>query len=214
MPKRTKFDRSITKIAPLAILLAAVFGGSAQAGLIVNGGFETGDFSGWTLSGNMSFSGVECGSPHSGACDAYFGPIGSDAFLSQTLATTPGWSYDITLWAQSEGRSPNHFVVYWDGGMIYSSTDHGAYDWTLFSFPGLIASGAATDLTIGFRNDPAFERLDDVEVNGYVHEVIEVIPAPVGHHAPEPGSLSMMAVGGLFVSVSMALKYRRRRSAG
>ena len=51
----------------LASALAMAFSGSAFAGTITNGGFETGDLSGWTGSGGCwgggSFFGYTCGTP-------------------------------------------------------------------------------------------------------------------------------------------------------
>ena len=74
------------------ILIGAAFaammglpGQASAANLIVNGSFETGDFTGWTLSGNTgvtgvtgSFGGVD---PEDGSFQAFFGPIGSLALL-------------------------------------------------------------------------------------------------------------------------------------
>ena len=59
---------------------------SIAGNVIVNCGFETGDFTGWTLTGNTGFTGVTSGSPYvnSGTYGAYLGPVGSDGFLSQS----------------------------------------------------------------------------------------------------------------------------------
>lgn len=38
--------------------LVCLFGLVANADIIVNGGFETGDFTGWTQTGDGSYSGV------------------------------------------------------------------------------------------------------------------------------------------------------------
>lgn len=43
---------------------------------ITNGGFETGDFTGWTLGGNTGYTGVTGSYAHSGNFGAYFGAGG------------------------------------------------------------------------------------------------------------------------------------------
>jgi len=74
----------------VAIALCAV-ASPAFANLVANPGFETGDFAGWTQSGDTSFSGVD-GNPQSGTFAAFFGPIGGNGFISQDLATMAGGS--------------------------------------------------------------------------------------------------------------------------
>jgi hypothetical protein len=53
--------------------------------LVVNGGFETGDFTGWTVSGDTQAAQVINNSDlsHSGCCFAEFNPVGDFVFLSQ-----------------------------------------------------------------------------------------------------------------------------------
>jgi len=57
----------------------------------VNCGFETGDFTGWTQSGNTGFTSVTGSfggiAPNSGNFPACMGPVGSDGLLSQTFGT-------------------------------------------------------------------------------------------------------------------------------
>src|SRR3954467_12399702 len=102
---RTLGDRRLTmnRLTKMVSVLAAMglavgISGLASANLVVNGSFETGDFTGWTQTGNTGFSGVECpgapfAGPGDGNCDAFFGPVGSNATLSQTFATTIGQLY-------------------------------------------------------------------------------------------------------------------------
>lgn len=130
--------------------------------LVANCGFETGDFSGWTLSGNTGFTGVSTGYAFSGNFGAALGPIGSDGFLSQTLwgnsltfayrqdpsywgldsvSLTPFGScgagceiFFLDFWLSSPGGTPNDFTVLWNGGDVGPSlVDAGAFPYTEFN---------------------------------------------------------------------------------
>src|SRR5437016_2189236 len=88
-----------TFLLAVAIIACIAVGRPAFADL-VNGGFETGDFTGWTLAGNTDntagvFSGHFGVNPHSGSYQAYFRQIGSFASTSQN---TPAGSYDLSFW--------------------------------------------------------------------------------------------------------------------
>src|SRR5215471_3379908 len=91
-----------TVVGFLALTLALGSAGPARAmNLVTNGGFETRDFTGWTLSGNTFFTHVDCGtnvvSPHTGECAAALGAMGSDNTLSQTIPTVPGGTYLLSF---------------------------------------------------------------------------------------------------------------------
>src|SRR5262249_2874481 len=65
---------------------------------ITNGGFETGNFTGWTQGGTTGNTGVAANTPHTGTFAAFLGPVGSDGTLSQNVATTPGQQYVLSFW--------------------------------------------------------------------------------------------------------------------
>src|SRR5438874_8646968 len=93
-------------------LAVGISGPAHAAELVTNGSFETGDFTGWTQVGNTGFSGVECpgvgfAGPGDGACDAFFGPVGSDGGISQVLNTVPGKQYNIRFDFQPDGGTPS-----------------------------------------------------------------------------------------------------------
>jgi hypothetical protein len=145
---------------------------ATYSGLILNGGFETGDFFGWTLNGQgggydlvdtfyQSTEGIE---PHSGSYFARLGQYGTPGYLSQTLATTAGARYRLSFWLNSpDGQTPNLFLVSWGGNMIFSRTNLPALGWTNLQFV-LTASATNTILQFGFQDDPTALGLDDISV--------------------------------------------------
>jgi len=137
--------------------------GGAGTSSIVNGGFETGSFSGWTWSGNTGFTGVTSTSRyvHSGTFGAQLGPIGSDGFLAQTLETIPGKAYIISFSLWVDPGAPNDFNASWGGVPFFVNMPAG--EWTSFTFTE-VAMGQSTVLQFGFRHDPAYLGLDDISV--------------------------------------------------
>ncbi len=141
------------------------------SGVVLNGGFETGDFTGWTLGGldtNDMF--VDTGSqsgihPQSGSYLAALGSSGSLGYLSQTLATTPGTAYSLSFWLDSpDGSMPNEFLVSWNGVTLWNRTNLPAMTgWTNLQF-AVTATGTSTVLQFGSRDDSSFLGLDDISV--------------------------------------------------
>src|SRR5438045_7880559 len=85
---------------------------SAFANLVVNGGFETGNLTGWVELGNSSFTGVTCPGPgptvFEGDCSAFSGPQGSPGSIAQAVVpTTAGQLYTISFWALFDGGTPS-----------------------------------------------------------------------------------------------------------
>lgn len=148
------------------------FGLQVAQSLVRNGGFETGDFSDWSLTGSTLANYVSSGSPitpHSGNYAAALGQYGSLAYLSQTLPTSPGQPYLLSFWLENpEIGTPNQFLANWGTNSpgtnaVFSVTDAGAFAWTNVQLL-VRASGTNTALQFGARNDQWFFGLDDVTV--------------------------------------------------
>jgi hypothetical protein len=150
---------------PALLLFSLVV--SARAELVVNGGFETGDFTGWTVSDSSGYTNIGPNPlfAHSGDYHANLGAVGILGSLSQDISTSPGGMYDLSFWLTNDSSTPpNEFDVVWDGNTILSLTDSPVFNYTQYSFT-VSATSSLTTLQIVYRNDDDFFRLDDVSVS-------------------------------------------------
>jgi hypothetical protein len=170
-------------IAAAALVLGTA--GVANANLIDNGGFETGDFTGWTVSAGatgVSGTGGPGGySPHSGDFYAFLGNVGGLGSLSQTFSDNAGSSYTVDLFLASNGTTPNEFDVQINGVSLFSQVDIPGQDYT--EITGTFTGTGSDTLTLLERDDPNYLALDDVSVN------------LAGTAVPEPASLALFGAG-------------------
>jgi hypothetical protein len=143
----------------------ATFTDSPTRNLVVNGGFETGDFSGWAVTGNTGFTGVTRDDPHSGSFAAHLGPIGSLGFITQTqaLSTVPEAQYTLSWWMEVDPGAPNEFRASWNGTVIFDGVNMPAEGYRQYTFT-VKATSTQTTLQFGYQHDPAWINLDDISV--------------------------------------------------
>jgi hypothetical protein len=197
----------------LAVGMLALACGSASAfpvsdevgpNLVVNGGFETGDLTGWTFQGiqdNEVF--VDASNPHTGTYALKEGPEeippSSDvSSISQDLTTIAGAQYNIHLWFLSSGGFPSGLGVDWGGVSVFSQSDitGGPYEEIVID---PTATTSVTTLSLSFYNVPTYDYIDDISVF-QVQEGAQAIPEPV--------TLSLLGLG----LMGLVAKVARRRN--
>jgi hypothetical protein len=195
--------RILTCLSAIALTLAGA--GQARADLIVNGGFETGDFTGWNLTGNQGFISItnNPSQVHGGQFAARFGAVGSPTTLSQsqTVTTVVGHTYTLDFWLQNEGGPINLFDAKFGGATVVQLINADPFPYAEFTFTGLVATSTSTSISFDFQQNPSFWDFDDVSL---------VDTTTVA--TPEPASLAMLLVG-LVGSAGYALRRRKQPGA-
>ena len=160
----------------------------ANANVVVNGGFETGDFSGWSEFGDTTFNGVLCGGAPEGSCFAFFGPVGDTGGISQALSLVIGTKYFFSFIFGADGGAPSEFSVSLGGVTLLDLINPAASASGTYSFV-VTATSALETLVFTFRDDPGFLSLDAVAVS-----------------VPEPGSMALLGMGLVALFMGMRRK--------
>ncbi len=178
----------------LATLGAAASATNAE--MVFNGGFETGNFSGWSVPPNIF-------PPNSGA--QIFGIAGGGGsegthyaalsstnlrFISQVLPTTAGQNYQLTFWLRQPDDHPIQFQVRFEGQIVLNAFDPlPDAGWHVLTLP-LHANINGSFIEFGQQSFPLYVYLDDVRV----------VPVPA------PSAAAVLLMGGA------AAAGRRRRT--
>lgn len=164
-------------------LLAVMAPVSAKADLITNGGFETGDLTGWSCIG-ADDCGAYSSTPHSGTYELEVVDNDGYATLSQSISTVVGTTYDFSffsrVYSQIEGNQLGYsFSGYGDAVFVPATL---AYTQTYGSF---LATSSSTPVEFYFSTDPnsSYWLLDDVSL----------IPRTAS--VPEPSTLLLLGFG-------------------
>ncbi len=172
-------------ISWLAIVAASLFlmisfnaTPSSALNLVANGGFETGDFTGWTTSGSYLSVGTN---GYESTYAANLGTLGQLGYLSQSgIPTIPGQNYQLSYVMASSGGIVNQFEASVNGTTLYAGLNDGSQPYSAYTFD-FIADSMFTELVFTERNDPGAFLLDNVSV--------ELAPIP------EPSTLLLLGVG-------------------
>jgi hypothetical protein len=172
---------------------------SASADIIANGGFETGDLSGWTDNEGVTFakSSFLGYAPHTGNFFAALGDPGAGTLTQTPITDAAGQVYTLTYFLASEGDIDTSFSAAWNGVTLQGSqlTSPNSNDvYVQYTFT---VTGTGTDtLTFHDSDVVGFLALDDVSLT----------PAAV------PGTIVGAGVPGLiFASGGLLGWWRRKR---
>jgi PEP-CTERM motif len=192
-------------------VVVAMCGPAAAANLVLNPGFETGDFTDWTVNGNGMA--IDTAFPTTGCCDAAFTATTTDpnaGVLSQTLSTEAGKSYTLSFAILDEaGFNGDAFTAQFGG---FSATITGdkaeppgnlpsLYKAETFIVPASDILGEATVLSFKGLNDPSLGidwNLDDVSVTATA--------------VPEPSTWILVAMAFGVLGMHQRLRNRRLQS--
>ena len=154
----------------------------AGPSVLINGGFETGNLSGWTSAGaaaDLLLLGGQYGN--------YSALIGY-GFLQQNIATIAGQHYTLSFEVAGDpDASSSSFSVFWDGAQILGSTQE-ALGFTKYTFDVVgHAGGGSTSLEFDFGSDGSGQLLDAISVSPTTGPAAETTDGSISFSDAETG---------------------------
>jgi hypothetical protein len=156
-----------------------LMGCQCYGNLVMDGSFQNGTVAPWTLAADDFDTGVATAfdylPPAGDTYFLYFGQVGSDAMLSQTIATTAGHSYTFSFAVIGNGSgNVSDLHAYWNGALVYTIANPVPNQgWTPYNLT-VTATGPTTVVSFGLRNDPSYDGLDNISVT----PAVGVVPEP------------------------------------
>lgn len=178
-------NRLMIVLSSLALILCFSATAAFALNLVMNGDFETGDFTGWEKNGHYISVGTSSytGSNHTANLGTVGAVLGS---LAQSgLMTIPGLEYEFRFMLASTGGYPNEFRAIVNGVTLVNEVSGNSYSFTPYSFT-FVADVLPTTIEIFARNDPGAFFLDNVS--------LDLTPVP------EPSTLLFLGLGLLVAS--------------
>jgi hypothetical protein len=191
--------KELAKVISSAAFLLAASSGANATEYLTNGGFDTGDLTGWTHSGDQFFQGVTLsgqGGYPSQSGNYYFeaGNYLAQATLSQTFTDVVGQTLTVSGYVTGDGSGLNpSYVQFVFDGTTYEDIQHPTSPYTQYTF-NVTATGSDT-FGINYIDQNGFLGVDSFSVSSVTSAV------------PEPSTWAMMILG--FAGVGF-MAYRRK----